>query len=403
MVSKVRILIIGLGNRAGKYMEWFSSHEDRAVVCAAVEPNAIRAKDFQQLHPEVGVYSALEEFLESGCPVDACVICSPDATHYQYALCAIKHGWHILLEKPMATNPEECMDLEKKASESGLVISLCYVLRHHPYYIKLKEILSEPQTGHITNVSHTVNIGLERMTHSFVRGVFSRVEESSPLVLQKCSHDFDLILWLTGQNMSKLSSYGSLSLFKEDRAPEGAALRCQDCPLESGCIFSAVDLYQRRREWIDGFIPAPGESKQDVIERELREGRYGRCVFHCNNNVVDHQTVLMQAENGMTVEVKINGLSREDNRETIFNCSNAIITADGKTIRIKYLHSHEERIIDLSRYQNLPFHAGADLSLVENFIGAINGSESLRGTSAREALASHLLCFKAEEMRNSDL
>ena len=78
-----------------------------------------------------------------------------------------------------------------------------------------------------------------------------------------------------------------------------------NCGIESDCPYSAVNLYKRRGAWTKNFDIPEGCTLADVVDRELEEGKFGRCVYHCDNDVVDHQVLSMIMENDVTVNMSM--------------------------------------------------------------------------------------------------
>lgn len=401
----VKIAAIGLGNRTSKYLQYVRNHPDRVVLVAAVDPDPERlsAVAMQFSLPEDRCFLDADAFFTTACgDADAVIIGSPDHTHFPFALKAIAHGCHILLEKPIGVSDSECRELVSRAAEAGVMVSTCYVLRYNAYFEKLKELSMDPRLGRAVSLEHTINVGIDRTTHSYVRGPWNTKEMDCTMFLSKCCHDVDIALWLLGERAVKVISHGNSRLFVPDNAPGGSADRCIGCPVERNCPYSAVDLYLRRRDWTDGFIPSDGETKDDAIMRELREGRYGRCAFKCYNDAINHQSVFFEMESGATATINMESITNEDNRVTVIRFSGGVISGDEKSIRVHYFGSNEDKCFDFSNLYHQPFHGNADLKLVDCFISAIEGSNPERiRTSPEESLMSHLICFAAEESRQS--
>jgi len=403
----IRLGAIGLGNRACKYLKYIENNPQTGRLCAVAEPDGIRRVQAVERFGLDGsaVFGSAEELFASGPELDAVIIASPDDTHYRYTLQAVSRGWAVLLEKPVSTRLEDCIALDREVSLRNVHVAVCYVLRFHPFYLKLKEILSDGGLGDVCSVRHIIHIGTDRMTHSFVRGQWSREEESSPIILAKACHDIDILYWLTGRKAVQVSSAGGILQFHSGNAPYGSSARCLDCAVERQCAFSAVDLYLRRNEWNSGFDVFPGETVKDAVMRELRCGRYGRCAFKCGNNVPDRQIVDMVLEGGVPLHLELDGIEAGEGRETLIVCSKGEIFADMRyiTVRRYGLYGHvAPEVYDMSGYADMPLHGGADLAVMEDFIGAVSGKRKSCGADLSAALHSHEICFRAEESRKGD-
>lgn len=395
----VRIAAIGLGNRTCKYLRYIENHREVAEVVAAVDTDEYRIEHFRKRFPFEGVrcFASLEELISSGVGVDACMIGTPDSYHYDLTMSALDNGWHVLLEKPMGQTPEQCREIVRRAAEVNKLVSVCYVLRHHPYFEKLKDLSERPEVGPVVSINHIENVGIDRAAHTFVRGPWNRREMDTTMFLAKCCHDVDFVLWIAGNDIRSVRSHVGSNPFRENNAPEGSALRCLDCPLEGRCPYSAVDLYYRRKDWIGGFIPLPGESTDEMIMRYLKESRYGRCVYRCpENDLVDRQTVRLEMTSGAEVEIIMESLTDSTARETVIICENAVIKGDEDSIVVTYNDGSPSEIYNFKWAKALGFHGEADFHIVRDFISAIrDGVLSVR-TSAEKAVFSHLVCFAVD-------
>ncbi len=398
----IRIAAIGLGNRACKYLEYVKSAGGEASLVAVAEPNAYRSSLVAESFglDDGQVFTSAEDLFASGLEIDAVIIASPDNTHYPFAMRALEMGWHVLLEKPVAANMDECLKIRDLAQRKNLIVHVCYVLRFHPLYMKMRELLHSGELGGIMSIEHVINVGLDRMAHTFVRGLWSKEADSSPIVLSKVSHDMDILTWISGEKAEEVFSDGSLEVYTSENAPEEAAGRCIDCPLEKNCRFSAIDLYLRRGEWNNGFNPRPSETREEAIMRKMHEGRFGRCVYKCDNDVLDYQHIEIRTKNGATIHVTMDGRTDKDSRETVVKCERGVVSTDGISIEVMYSDERTERF-DMSEYRSMPFHGGADLEIVKRFLAAVEGKTDSGGADIASSIHSHELCFLAEESRKS--
>ena len=189
---------------------------------------------------------------------------------------------------------------DETARKRGKVLSVCHVLRYTPFFSKIKELLDKGCIGRLISIQHNENVGYWHYAHSFVRGNWRNSEDSSPMILAKSCHDMDIMLWLAGADCRSISSYGSLTHFKSENAPEGAPYRCMDgCPVQNECPYYAPRLYlTENTSWPTSVISA--DTGIEARTKALREGPYGRCVYRCDNNVVDHQVVAIEFKNDVT-------------------------------------------------------------------------------------------------------
>jgi len=397
----VSIVAIGAGNRTNKYLEYVKQHPDKVKLVGVVELNDIRRKHVADCFSldASQCFVDYRDFFQQPVEADAVMICTPENMHFEPTMQAIERGYHILLEKPIAQTLEECMLIAQAARKHDVLVSVCHVLRYHPYFMKIKELVDSGELGNIISINHRTSVGLDRTAHGFVRGLWRKEAVTNPMLMSKCCHDIDFLLWLTKTPCRKLTSFGSLRWFKEKNAPEGSAARCVDCKVESRCPFSAVDLYRVRRDWIANFDVPEGKTIDEVIEEQLRYGLYGRCVYRCDNDVVDHQIVSMEMESEVTINFSMDVFTVKDNRETHICLTEGEIDGDETRLKVCRFRGVKEEVYDFSDLAHQPFHAGADLNIVADFIDAIQENRRNVVTSIEQSVESHRICFEAERSR----
>lgn len=397
----VSIVAIGAGNRTNKYLEYVRRNPDKVKLVGVVELNEIRRRSIATRFglSEEQCFTDYHDFFQHPALADAVMICTPENMHFEPAMLAIEAGYHILLEKPIAQTLEECVAIGEAAKKKGIIVAVCHVLRHHPYFKKIKELVDSGELGNIISINHRSAVGVDRSTHGFVRGMWRKEAITNPMLISKCCHDIDFLLWLTKTRCRKLTSFGSLRWFKRANAPEGSAERCIDCRIERRCPFSAIDLYRDRRDWIANFDVPEGKTIDDVIEEQLRHGIYGRCVYCCDNDVVDHQIVSMEMESEVTINFSMDVFTLKDNRETHICLTEGEIDGNETTLRVKRFRGAKEEIYDFSDIVGTPFHAGADLNLIADFVEALLEGRSGLATSIDRSVESHRICYEAERSR----
>ena len=400
----VSIVVIGTGNRANKYLEFVFNNPDKAKLVGIVELNNIRRNQVAAKFnlKEEQCYTDYDSFFVHPIVADAILICTPENKHFEPCMRAIHAGYHVLLEKPIAQTLEECVKIGEAAKQKGVMVNVCHVLHYHPYFLKLKEIVTSGKYGEIISIEHKSCVGIDRSTHGFVRGLYRKEEVTNPMLISKSCHDIDFLLWLTGTHCKKLMSFGSLKWFKKGNAPKGSAERCIHCQIESNCPFSAVNLYHERHDWISNFDVPKGKTKEEVIEEQLASGPYGRCVYHCDNDVVDHQLVAMEMENEVTINFTMDIFTRKDRRETHIVMTEAEIFGNEREIHIIPFRNGEELVYDFNDIAGTAFHAGSDLNLIAHFIEIVRTKQRDASTSIEKAIESHRICFEAERSRTEN-
>jgi len=372
--------MIGAGNRASKYVSCLP----RGVqVDAVVDPDALRRNHLLQRCPEAKGFAHMAD-IPASLSLDAIIVAAPDRLHVPIGKEAAKRGWHMLMEKPVAQTRAEYEEL--MAATAGVTVGVCLEMRLHPYYRRVKELI--PRLGRILSVSHTEQIGADRMGHSFVRGLWASHKTAGPIFLSKCCHDTDFLLWALGGTPVEVRSKGSLQRFKAACAPKGSTERCINCPLKD-CPYNAVRLYRERQEWTNGFTPANGETLEQAIERQLQEGPFGRCVYHCDNDVNDYQEVDVTLEGGTRLHICLDGLSLEEGRITRIEGTEGTLLAQDW-----HIYLNDVLLEDYTHLALAPLHAGADQALVEDFFHALRTGKAPVAT-LEDALPAHEICYRA--------
>lgn len=410
----IKVAIIGAGARGRfSYAAYAKKNPKKMVVVAVAE---IREEILQSFAKEYNIpkercFNSAEEFFKQPKICDAVFICTLDKDHHDHTIKAFEHGYNIILEKPMASTMDDCIDIVNKAKEINSVNTVCHVLRYTPFYQKIKEILSEKKVGEPVTLSQFENVGYWHMAHSFVRGNWNNSEESCPMILAKCCHDLDIIHWILGKQCISLSSYGSNRYFNFQCAPEGVSDYCLDgkCKVKDECPYDAEKIYINNEVTgiANGNIYWPNNVvTQELTEvgmyKALRTGKYGKCVFRCNNNVVDNQVVNMRFEDGIVATLTMCAFTKDIGREIKILCTKAEITGDMEknAITIKYFNG-ENQFIDITKFtKDLTGHGGGEDKMLNQFFDNINNKyASSTLTNMQTSLHSHIMAFAAEESR----
>ncbi len=304
-MKQFKVILIGAGSRGQRYTNIMAEHPERFEVVGVAEPIEARREYIKEKHgvPEENCFVTWEHILDRPRFADIALICTMDQLHTEPAVKAMELGYDLLLEKPIANTKEECAAVYKAAEKYGRKVMVCHVLRYTPYFKQLKKFIDEGILGEVIAVSHLEAVGNVHQSHSFVRGNWGKEADSSFMLLQKCCHDVDILQWLLSKNCEQVQSFGSLQYFTEKNAPAGAPERCHEgCPVKD-CPYNAVKLYydDKNNDWFRNAASGKVGPTDEEIMEALKTTQYGKCVFKCDNDVVDHQTVNMVFEGGTTV------------------------------------------------------------------------------------------------------
>ena len=396
-------ILIGAGSRGRMaYLHHFQREGVKLVAVADLKPENVRMVKNQYKIADDMCFSDYHDMLKLGKIADIAIICTSDRQHVEpFKMCA-ELGYHILLEKPVSPFPTEVVEIDKIAETYDKTIMICHVLRYAPFFQKIKEIIDSGAIGKIMSINYSENMAWWFSTTCYVRGVWNNSDTSSPILLAKSCHDMDMLVYLTGKKCKKVSSFGDLSYFKAEKAPEGAGKRCVvDCKVESECPYSA------KRIFVEDVPPVIAESrKKDYVEveeqliHELVTSNAGKCVFHCDNNVCDHQILMLEFEDNILATFHLNAFNYQHSR-TIKICGTlGEIGGNFKTGEIcvqRFCENEPQNYVITGKPGES--HGGGDAGIVKAFIAAMEGDTSRNITNARETLHSHMICFAAEESR----
>jgi predicted dehydrogenase len=409
-VPRPSFLVLGAGSRGNIYAGHLADHPDEGQVVAVAEPDPTRRAAFAARHrlPADKVFETWHEALAQEKLADAVIVATQDADHVAPALAAIGLGYHVLLEKPIAPTEAETRAVIEAAEAANILLAVCHVLRYTPHTIALRRLLDDGAIGTLHSIDHLEPVGWWHQAHSFVRGNWRNEAESSPMLLAKSCHDLDWLLAIAGRPCERVSSFGSLSHFTRANQPPGAADRCLDCPpeIESACPYSAKRIYLTALE--RGAIEWPisvitDDPSSAGVMAALRDGPYGRCVYACDNDVVDHQVVSLEFMGGLTASFTMTAFTTMRGRNTRLFGSHGEITTDSRVITVDDFRTGERRVIDTEVEADSSAdggHGGGDTGLITAFAAALRaGDESLVLSGAEDSLNSHLMVFAAERAR----
>lgn len=400
----MKLALIGAGQRGMIYAEYAFVKKNVEIV-AVVEPHEERRKIACDKFgvKEENRFANVEEFFEKGKMCDAVILATMDKDHFAHTMAALDCGYDILLEKPISPNPGECLAISEKAKKLGRTIIVCHVLRYTKFFSKLKEIVDSGELGKIVAIEHNENVGNFHIAHSFVRGNWRRSDETSPIIMQKSCHDMDILAWLVGSEAKKIASFGSLSHFKAENAPEGSAERCLDCKVADKCQYNAVRAYLPVRGGWPAVLLGSDQSEEGIM-KALETSPYGRCVYHCDNDVCDNQVTIIEFKNGVNVSFTLSGFTNRMCRSIKIMCEYGEIRAvdDGDIIEVTRFNSNSVDEISKKVYRTAQvdgFHGGGDSLLMEDFLQMVEGTGGECKTAIERSIESHILAYAAEESR----
>ena len=429
MSSPVELSLIGAGWRGAlAYGAVALRHPDELRFVDVVEPHRGRREQFAADHriPPERCFRGVQDWAAAPDRARGAVVATPDDQHVAPAMAALGAGYDVLVEKPLAPTAPECVALVAAARRAGRQLQVCHVLRYTPFFRALHDAV-QAHIGDVVSLEQRENVAYWHMAHSYVRGAYGDTTRAAPLLLAKSCHDLDIMCWNMGGPPATVASFGSLAHFTPQHAPPGAPARCTDgCPAEATCDFSALHVYLGRPatpgdvtgpwqpETPFAFMPLgpvgsadrrSGVGTETAAERlgALRTGPYGRCVYHCGNDALDHQVVLLQWPSGVTGVLVVQGHAHDDQRTLRYDGTQGTLLGQFGDFSGRRLTRHGHRggsvtTIPLNEVAGL--HGGGDIGLMRAYARTLSGVDGPR-TDADEALTSHLVGFAAEESRRT--
>jgi len=405
----VRYAIVGAGQRGAGYAEWIAQHGDRATVAAVAEPRTHQRESLARRHglaPD-RVFSSWQELAARPRLADAAIVATQDFDHVEPATTLARKGYHLLVEKPLAPSAAECTALVSAVTEADVLFAVCHVMRYRPYTRLIKQLVDEGRIGEIMSVQHLEPVGYWHYAHSYVRGNWRRGDLASFMLLAKSGHDIDWLRHIVGRPIERVSSFGSLQHFRRASQPAGAADRCLSCAVEPSCPYSAPRLYlgmvrDGRTGWPVSVLT--DDVTESGVTAALRDGPYGRCVYTCDNDVVDHQVVAMEFGGGVTATFTMTGFTPSEDRRTQLFGTRGFLDGDGSRVRLHDFVSDTTTVLDVPSGGHTAdaSHGGGDAGLMSAFTSAVStGDASHILSGPAESLESHLAVFAAERARLS--
>jgi len=304
MSKPLKLACIGCGSRAQTYTGLAAKQPARFEIVAGADPVAARVEKVRQISGRADFrgFASAEELLAAGKIADVMIVATQDNDHYRHCTGALRAGYDVLLEKPIATRVEQVLEIERLARQANRRVMVCFVLRFAAFYRKVKEIIQSGALGEITGIQANEGVMPWHQAHSFVRGHWSVVGKSSPMIISKCCHDTDIVHWLVGRPCRRVASFGSLGFSRKEHAPAGAPVRCTDgCPVGDTCAYNAMRYTtDMRAVWLPMVFDRAKDASTDEIVAWLKTSPWGRCVYHCDNDAVDRQVLAMEFEGGVT-------------------------------------------------------------------------------------------------------
>ena len=439
-------VVVGAGDRGyDAYTRLFLDEPEAGRIVGVAEPDPGRRTRFADRYSvaDAACYDSWEDLFERPKFADFALVATGDRYHVEPTLAAIEAGYHVLLEKPMALDVEDCERIVAAADAKGVTLGVCHVYRYSHLFAELHRLVAAGAVGEVVTVQQSENVSFWHYAHSYVRGHPRRSDV--PWLLQKSCHDLDLISWIAGAPATKVVSFLRPTELTDANAPEGAPEFCiEGCPHAAQCPYDAVAIYKDLRpvlgdlalaerpyglgtaaKVLQNVRPRLVESKVDLVRKRaewwrwpvsavtddhtpegldhaLRTTRWGRCAWKVgDNDQPSSQSVLVEFSNGVNASFTLQSNSYRSMRQVRVDGTKGSIVgelhaldgwlrvADHVTGKVRELHVP-------TAYDG---HGGGERPLFRDFLDAVRtGTQPV--ASGHASLESHRIAFAA--MRSAE-
>ena len=412
-------IILGAGHRSMTYAGYSLKQPDELKIVGVADLDEFRRNTVREKFdfPEENCFSSAAALAEAPKFADVIINGTMDEQHVETSIPLLEKGYDMLLEKPFAVNKEEMERLLAVIKKHGSRVMICHVLRYTPFYLTVKNKIANGELGDIINIQTAENVSYHHLSTSYVRGKWGNSKCChTSMLLAKCCHDIDIMMWLMAQTKPvSVSSVGSKFQFKEENAPEGAGTQCVvDCPLVDTCPQSAKRIYLDHPDRWESYVWQALENIENPTHEQrlelLKTSPYGRCIYKCDNDVVDHQSVLVNFENGATGTHNMTGGAAAPLRTVRVIGTKGELYGEFENNFIKTMiinpepgKDYDEEFIDLTLNEEIAGgHGGGDDNLTADFVRFASGEKTrISCTSVWDSVAGHKVIFLADESRES--
>ncbi len=411
--TPLKAAIVGAGSRAMNYSSYALREPDKLKIVAVAEPDDYRRNIAAELYniPDSNCFKTVQELVDMHPEFDAAINGTMDKDHFPTAMPILKAGYNLLLEKPICLTREELFKLYDTAQKYNNKVMICHVLRYAPFYAEIKKRVLSGEIGDIISIQTEENVSYHHIAAAYIRGKWNNSDVcGSKILMAKCCHDLDIITWMkSGIAPKYVSSFGGLKQYIEKNAPEGSGKRCLvDCSIKNECPYSARKNYVECGLWQKYAFRSIERLGSNITEEKklgsLRnDNPFGRCVWRCDNNVEDHQSVMIEFEDGATAVHTLNGGTAKPCRtihvvgtrgEIYGVAEDALLVIRHPDARVG--HEYSEKKIEINVSNDM--HGGGDERLAADFVLAMKGqSSSISCTKLEDSIYGHLIGFAAEE------
>jgi predicted dehydrogenase len=316
-IRRRRFAIVGTGHRHEAYQNVIElDFKDTAELVALCDQNPGRVQVAQELSAKngatipAGYASADFDRMLAETKPDAVIVTTMCSTHHEYLVRAMKQGYDVITEKPLATTAESCQELLDTTAKTGRRCRVAFNYRYAPPRTQVKDLLMSGEIGDILSVDFHWMLNTFHGADYFRRW-HSQKKNSGGLMVHKATHHFDLINWWLGALPVTVFASGKREFYTPAMAKRiglaGHHERCLTCPEKQKCSFM-LDLEKEPR------------LKRLYLDQEKYDGYFrDRCVFRPDIDIEDTMNVIVRYDNGVTLSYSLNAFNAWEGCTIAFN------------------------------------------------------------------------------------
>ncbi len=346
---------------------------DVAELCGVYDINYKRTGLVNELAgKEVPRYDDFDKMLKEVKP-DTVIVTTKDCVHDEYIVKALRAGCDVISEKPLTTTFEKALAIKKAEEETGKKVTVTFNLRFHPFFKRIKEIISSGAIGRILSVHYGWMLDTSHGADYFRRWHRMR-ENSGSLLVHKSTHHFDLVNWYLEEDPVSVNAFGTRRFYGPTRENRGE--RCLNCPHKKSCEFY-LDIVSR------------DDLRKVYYEKEDADGYFrDRCVFADEINIEDSVSVNVQYSGGAVMSYSLTAHSPYEGVNLVLNGTEGRIevkTRSGSALSYNVeskqsitVYNRRGEVIDINvPHQSSSGHGGADDELRERLFRSPNAPDPL--------------------------
>ena len=197
-MDRIKVGVIGCGYWGPNLIRNFVEIPTSNVVAAA-DLRDERLEHIKARYPQISVTKDCRDLFTM--QLDAVVVATPPATHFRLARDCLRHGLHVLVEKPLALSSRDAEELIELADEQGLILMAGHTFEYNPAVRTLKEIIESGELGQVYYIDAVrVNLGL--------------FQRDLDVLWDLAPHDLSILLYILGRDPILVSAQGAANVFE---------------------------------------------------------------------------------------------------------------------------------------------------------------------------------------------